>query len=112
MEGINQSEMAGISLLFNPVNHPCRNNTISCITIKNFLITSEAIVRLNQYSNDNLVEIDMLDDPTASLQLALFGFNTSNNKAVYKKKTGGFATATISNSGTNNIVTYEDFTLT
>lgn len=67
---------------------------------------------MHQYKNDNLVEIDKLDDPTASLQLALFGFNTANNKVVYRKKTGGFGTATISKNGTNNIVKYEDFTLT
>jgi hypothetical protein len=65
------------------------------MVVTNFLITTEAIVLLNQYSNDNLVAIDMLDDPTASLVLAQFRFNTSNNKTVYSKKKGGFGTATI-----------------
>ena len=98
MEGINQSQMAAISFLFNSINHPCRDNSVTGITIKNFLITTEAIIRLNQYSNDNLVVVDMLDDSTASLLLATFGFNTAKNKVIFREKTGGFATATISNS--------------
>jgi hypothetical protein len=65
INGINQSQMTEISSLFSSINHLCRNNTVSGITIQDFLIIIEAIFRFNQYSSDNLVELDMVDDPTA-----------------------------------------------